>query len=112
MAFTATQKGENMTAENLQLIIEMINTIGANSKDAFIWWLIAYYAKIYLFGLLWTIIGFLFIKWGFGCIKSVQINQEFMAAADVNEYWLDGQKSRAIQLIHENKDYIRMVKAR
>ena len=46
-----------MTTENLKLIIDALNTLGAGTKEAFYWWLLVNYGFSYLIGLLWSIIG-------------------------------------------------------
>jgi hypothetical protein len=47
-----------MDLESLKQITEIINTIGATSKEAFLWWLIISNASTYIFGLIWSSIGF------------------------------------------------------
>ncbi|MEJ2655576.1 MAG: hypothetical protein P8012_00060 [Desulfobacterales bacterium] len=52
-----------MDIEMLKQITEIIGTIGATSKEAFLWWLIISNLKTYLFGLVWSgISAFLIVK--------------------------------------------------
>ena len=96
-----------MDIESLKMVIDMMKEIGTNGREVFVWWLIAYYAKFYIFGFLWTGIGFFSIKSACNLIKEYTINNQFKQAAGVGIGWSDNEKVRAISLLSENQDYIK-----
>ena len=95
-----------MEIENLKLIIEMINTIGANSKDAFIWWLLIVYGKTYLFGLIWSAIGLVVFSKLFRIMSGLQVSERLRVSASVS-IWFTEYIDRASNVLRENSLYIK-----
>lgn len=90
-----------MDTETLKTAIEMFNQLGADAKDAFIWWLIVKHGATYLFGFLWTGLALIAVLMANRIIHSLLVSYRLMEAAGVYSYWNDRDAKKACEILQK-----------
>ena len=75
-----------MDIEQLKLIIDTLNSLGENSKEAFIYWIIIKYGTTYLFGIIWSCIAIYLIKKVYFLLNNLSMLKDFREAAGISSY--------------------------
>ena len=91
-----------MDIEQLKLIIEMVNTLGGSAKEVFVWWLVMSKGPIIVFGIIWTIVGFCAIRWGYFLIHSLLAGERLRKAAEVRISWSESELTRAETILRKH----------
>jgi len=95
-----------MDIEQLKMVIEVLNNLGANAKVGFIVWIIVSFGHVYLFGAVWSLIGFSVLKWGYGLAKTAMLSTKLKESADISYQWSEDELKRACEILKENVHYI------
>jgi hypothetical protein len=90
-----------MDIEQLKLIINTINSLGANAKEGFIWWLVVDKVPGMLFGVAWTVILAYVIKRGLDMVRGVLASSRLMESAGVTVYWSNKEINRACAILRK-----------
>lgn len=88
-----------MDIENLKLIINTLNSLGANTKESFIWWLVLTTGPTYIFGLIWSCTAIYIVKIISRIIIYSQASHKLMLAAGVSDYFLSTELERACKTL-------------
>lgn len=91
-----------MNTEQLRIIVDLLNSLGAGSKDAFITWLIVNYASVYLFGIIWSVIAAYIGKKLFGVWTVYLTGERLRKAANVSVMWNDRELRRAEDVLRKH----------
>jgi hypothetical protein len=91
-----------MDKESLKLIIDAINSLGANSKDVFIWWLIVQYGATYIFGTVWSLICIYVIRSGYALLHNHSISEKLRSAAGVTYSWNSSEVDAACDTLRKH----------
>ena len=88
-----------MDIEQLKLIIDTLNSLGENSKEAFIYWIIIKYGATYLFGIIWSCIAFYLIKKGYFLLNNLSMIKTFREAAGITDYISEGDRKKICRVL-------------
>lgn len=98
-----------MNIETLRLIVDVLNTIGANSKEAFYVWVATNYLPHFIFGVIWTIIALVVIQKLLIILSNILSGDKLRKAAGVSITWHDEELNIACDILKENRDKIKRV---
>ena len=88
-----------MDIENLKLVISILNELGSNTKESFIWWLVLTNGSTYLFGFIWSGIALYIIKLGYRLIISYMDAEKIMTSAGINSYFTPNELKKVCKTL-------------
>ena len=91
-----------MDIENLKLIINALNELGANSKEAFMWWLVLTYGSTYLFGLIWSFIAIYIIRSVYYLINGISQIEQLKKAIGVYRFLSKREFDKVCEVLKEH----------
>jgi hypothetical protein len=90
--------------QTLQTVITMLNTLGASTREVFIWWLVINYGLAYLIGIAWTVIGGLAILRGLQFLHTVVYCTRIGRACGFSPPFLDEEVDSICKQIKELRE--------
>lgn len=86
----------------LKEVIDLIKSLGAESKQAFIWWLLINNASTYIFGMIWSVIGGLSIWRVINFIMSFSDLEKLRKAVGVEYRFSKNELRKAMNILRDN----------
>jgi len=90
-----------MDIESLKLIISTLNDLGANSKEAFVYYLIASYGSVYLFGIIWSCITIYIVKLSYRLLNNSSDLSKLRDASKINYYFSKEELNKACKVLEK-----------
>jgi hypothetical protein len=90
-----------MDIETIKQVIEMVNQLGVNGKDAFITWLIVTNASTYIFGLIWSIIAACVLRGAYVALMGWHNLCQLRDAAGISCYFTAQELRRACAILRK-----------
>ena len=91
-----------MNIEQLKMVIDLLQSVGLEGKELFIWWMALTKGISAVFGLMWTAIAVFFISKSFRLIAEQSKLDQLRDAAGVAGYFNSAELEKAKKVLREH----------